>query len=224
MTAAEFASCAQPPPRMAWMACHFSSYGTGLCNFPPAMADGSMVIVNDRTPIYGHSPELICQQLTDLCEKHKIDAVLLDFQRPDFPQLQQLAQLLTRELPCPVGVSELYSQGLNCPVFVSPPPPHHTLAKHLQTWQGREIWLEAATGYWELTVDTSGMSLEEVPPFSPAESHFYEPSVHSQYYIKCEDSFARFHMWRSEQALQQLLADAAQLGVTRSIGLYQQLK
>jgi len=224
MTAAEFAGCDQLPPRMAWMACHFSSYGTGLCNFPPAIAEGSMVIVNDRTPICGHNPELICQQLTQLCQKQSGCAVLLDFQRPDSPELQQLAQLLTRELSCPVGVSSIYAQGLDCPVFVPPPAPHHTLKQHLQSWQGREIWLEAATGYWEVTIDASGMSLEEVPPFPPNDPCFYEASVHSQYCIYCQEDLICFRMWRSRQELEDLLADAVELGAKRSIGLYQQLK
>jgi hypothetical protein len=62
---------------MAWMACHFSPYGTGLSNLPPNLPANAMVILNDRTPIHGHdSKEILCQlnNLTPHC-------LLLDFQR-----------------------------------------------------------------------------------------------------------------------------------------------
>ena len=56
MTAAEMAGTAPLPRYMAWMACHFSPYSTGLTNRPAKLRQGSLLILNDRTPIHCHDP------------------------------------------------------------------------------------------------------------------------------------------------------------------------
>ena len=40
MTAAEIRGCSALPAGIAWMACHFSPYGTGLSNLPPELPEG----------------------------------------------------------------------------------------------------------------------------------------------------------------------------------------
>ena len=74
MTPAEFNSVSQPPPDFAYMACHFSPYGTGLGNLPTVLPPESLLILNDRTPIHGHDPQRIFDQLKDvpvLPDSHK---------------------------------------------------------------------------------------------------------------------------------------------------------
>ena len=122
MTAAECQSASQLPVGCSWMACHFSSYGTGLSNYPETLPENSALILNDRTPPCGHDPELIVRQLTTLVEQMSVKCVLLDFQRPDLEENHAISQVLTKTLPCPVGVSLLYAGELTCPVFLPPPP------------------------------------------------------------------------------------------------------
>ena len=68
MTAAEIRANTDFPPNIGYMACHFSPYGTGLSNCPAHLPEGSMLILNDRTPVYGHCPERIAQQLMEMAE------------------------------------------------------------------------------------------------------------------------------------------------------------
>ena len=63
MTAAEIRGTETLPPKTAWMACHFSPYSTGLSNLPKALPPGSMVILDDITPIHGHDSETIAALL-----------------------------------------------------------------------------------------------------------------------------------------------------------------
>ena len=64
MTAAEMMGNAPPAEGVAWMACHFSPYSTGLCNLPHALPPGSLLILNDRTPIHGHDASRVCRELS----------------------------------------------------------------------------------------------------------------------------------------------------------------
>ena len=82
MTPAEFNSVSQPPPDFAYMACHFSPYGTGLGNLPTVLPPKSLLILNDRTPIKGHDPDLVLETIEQLTENSPCDGLLLDFQRP----------------------------------------------------------------------------------------------------------------------------------------------
>ena len=68
MTAAELACCDSLPSHPAWMACHFSPYGTGLSNLPEHLPEGALLILNDRTPVFGHDPQVICAQLHQIYE------------------------------------------------------------------------------------------------------------------------------------------------------------
>jgi hypothetical protein len=124
LTAGEFQNCSPLPEHTAWMACHYSPYGLGLSNSPRQLPEGAMLILNDRTPPLGHDPDIILHQLQDLEAAIHYKYILLDFQRPDSPENAAVAKALTSALSCHVGVSELYAQELECPVFLPPVPPH----------------------------------------------------------------------------------------------------
>ena len=66
MTAREINQCPLLPSKIAWMACHFSPYGTGLVGLPEKLPQGSLIIVNDRIPIRSHDPGQIVYQLRKL--------------------------------------------------------------------------------------------------------------------------------------------------------------
>jgi hypothetical protein len=78
-TREEFAVCPSLPEHPAWMACHFSPYGTGLSNLPEALPKGSLLILNDRTPVFGHDPLQVAAQLEESVVRLECSGILLDF-------------------------------------------------------------------------------------------------------------------------------------------------
>ena len=94
MTAAEMRNISQFPEKIAWMACHFSPYSTGISNLPQTLPAGSLLILNDIIPFHGHDPQRIAHQLTDCLEQHNCAGVLLDFQRKSHGHLQPMLEFL----------------------------------------------------------------------------------------------------------------------------------
>lgn len=223
VTAAEFHGKASTISHPAWMACHFSPYSVGLSNLPEDFPRNAMVILNDRTPAQGHDPHLIARQLRDLSERLKCSAVLLDFQRPDSAENAAIAQAVLDAAPCPVGISELYASGLPCPVFLSPVPPHIPLQEHIAPWNGREIWLEAALGGEIITITEDGAAFLPFSPGVVTRKEFVDETLFCHYEIEMLDQEIRFSLYRTGKDLTNLLANAEKLGITRAVGLYQEL-
>ena len=222
MTAAEFQKCSLLPEYGAWMACHYSPYGLGLSNLPRYLPEGAMLILNDRTPARGHDPECIACQLQALEESLHYKYILLDFQRPDSLENASVAKAILSALSCPVGVSESFARELTCPVFLPPPPPHVPLAEHLATWQGREIWLEAALESEVITVTEKESTQSSLAtPF--AEDGLEDTGLHCRYRIRAYEDRIDFTLWRTGEDLFALLREAEALGVTLSVGLWQEL-
>ena len=222
MTAAEFSACRQINATPAWMACHYASYTLGLSNLPTALPEGAMVIVNDRIPPNGHDAQLIKTQLQALCEEHGVGAVLLDLQRAELPENKALVKAVSTELPCPVGVSSLYAEGVTCPVFLSCPPPHVALASHLASWTGQEVWLELAMEAEQAVVTEQGAHFSAWKTENLALPHGDE-KLHCRYCTEVLADRAVFTLRRGQQELTALAREARDSGVTRIIGLYQQL-
>ncbi len=221
LTAAEMAGNL-PSDRMAYMACHFSPGGPGLSNLPPELPPGAILILDDSTPIDGHDPDLILKLLAEQVERHRCESVLLDFQRTGIEGQQELASFLAKSLPCPLGVSEQYAQGLPCPVFLSPLPPDKPLAEYLKPWQGRDIWLEAALDGITLTLTEQGCTAS--PLFGFPENGRSNDKLHCHYTIETDRQSAIFQLWRTREDLDTLLKDAEIDGITKVIGLWQELK
>lgn len=223
MTAAEIRGNPLLPPGTAWMACHFSPYGTGLSNLPRDLPPDSLLILNDRTPIHGHDPERIAGQLAELLEALDCRGLLLDFQRPGVEETAALAGHLVKTLPCPVAVSDLYARELNCPVFLSPVPADMALGDYLAPWQGREVWLDLALDGEVITLTEEGAAAAPQLPGTVLEGGLREETLHCHYQIALSDSAANFSLWRTAEDLERLLAEAEELGVTTAVGLYQEL-
>lgn len=223
MTAGEYHSATALPEAVAWMACHFSCYGSGLCNLPKNLPEGSMIIVNDRTPIHRHDPSLIAEQLTQLQEALHPACILLDLQRRGEPEAVAIAQKVNDALPCPVGISECYAQDLECPVFLPPPPLHLCLEEYLEPWKDREIWLEAAMDASVITLTAEGAHIEEAELGTLESPNFTDLQLCCRYQITLEENTARFTLQRDREQLEGMFAQAESLGVTQAIGLYQQL-
>lgn len=223
MTAAEIDTAHTLPPGLGYMACHFSPYSTGLSNIPRQLPPGSMLILTDRTPIHGHDPSLIAQQLTLAMEELGCDRLLLDLQRPDVEETRQLVRHLAAALPVLPGVSSPYAEGLNCPVLVPPVPPDVAITDHLAPWQGLEIWLEASLAPLRLILTSRGL-VRESPCLPNTQSPIHQdPALHCHYTIHLTPDSAQFTLWRTAEDLTALLTEAESLGVTMAVGLYQEL-
>lgn len=223
MTAAEIQGNLEFPDKIGWMACHFSPYGTGLSNLPKSLPPGSMLILNDRTPICGHDPNLIIRQLSDTMESLECGCLLLDFQRENNPETKALAEAITEALPCPVGVSHLYAEESDCAVFLPPVPLDAPLADHLAPWEGREVWLEAALDGLEITVTEQGAKSASLRHSAALDSPFHDERLHCHYRIRSDENQAKFTLFRTHEDLKELLEEAENLGVRCVVGLYQEL-
>ena len=223
MTTAEFAGCSSFPAKIGWMACHFSPYGTGLSNLPDALPKDSLLIVNDRTPICGHDPELIAKQLTEQIRQYSPAALLLDFQRRNVSETQVLTEHLLTHIACPTAVSECYAAGSDCPVFLPPVPVNKPLSEYIAPWAGREIWLDLAVDAEIITLTAEGAVIAPVvPEESPPLCH-REERLHCHYSIETGEDFARFTLWRTKEDVDNLQLAAEALGVHTFVGLRQEL-
>ena len=182
-----------------------------------------MLILNDRTPVQGHDPERIIRQLDEAKRSLHYKYILLDFQRPDSAENAAVASALAAANLCPVGVSELYAQALDCPVFLPPVPPHVPLKEHLAPWQGREIWLEAALNGEVITVTEKDSAVAPLSPGESPETVLEDPALHCHYHIRTYDDHIDFALWRTQEDLTCLLQGSENLGVTMAVGLWQEL-
>lgn len=223
MTASEFAGCPTLPSKCAWMACHFSPYGTGLTNLPASLPAGSILILNDRIPILGHDQRKIAEQLHMAIDAMNCAALLLDFQQQNVDKLQDLAALLTDVLPCPVAAPPCYTQNLTGPVFLPPCPHHIHLAEHVSPWHGREIWLDLARDASVLTLTKDGSRISFLPSDQIPDTGFEDSGLHCHYKIETGEDLARFTLWRTMEDLSALVREADSLGVKALVGLYQEL-
>ena len=217
LTAAEFAFCSRLPEKTAWMACHFSSYGTGLSNLPPQLPENAMVILNDRTPIHGHDPKQILCQLKEV-NPHRL---LLDFQRQAVDETKALTSFLVENMDCPVGVSHFYAQGLDCPVFLPPVPADVPLEDYFAPWKGHEIWLEVSCEGVTYTVTDKGSTA--TPLLHAPEDGLEDAQLFCHYKMETYENRAQFHLYRTPEDLLGLLKNAKSHGVTTAVGLYQEL-
>ncbi len=219
VTKEEFSAFVPHKEKFAWMACEFSQSDSGLSNLPPTTPPGSMVMISDAKPFRAHSADVIISQLRAL----DAESILLDFQHPYDEKLQHLAEQIAICLPCPVGVSHTYAKKLNCPVFLPPVPLNKTPKDYFSPWQGREIWLDTALDALEILVTPQGSRFTSLLSPTPGKPVFIDPKLHCCYHTSVSREAVRFTLYRTKETLGSLLASAEKYGVTRCIGLYQEL-
>ena len=222
MTAAEMSAVSSLPSKVAYMACHFSPYTQGLANLPEKLPEGSVLILNDRMPCRGHSPQLAAEQLSRTSERLCCESVLLDFQRPSDPESLAMAAAILEALPCPAAATPEYASK-NCAVFLPPAPLHTDLTEYLHPWQGQEIWLEAALCQEVATVTESGCAFHTVFPVDGLEGGFYDKTLCCHYRTEIHSDQIRFTLFDTRSSLETKLKKAHSLGVTKAVGLYQEL-
>ena len=219
MTGAEMASAGALPEKAAWMACHFSPYSTGLCNFPAALPKGSLLILNDRTPIHGHDPERVCRELKETVSKLACRGLLVDFQNPPTRESLALTGYLAANLPVPLGLPPEYDAG-EAAVFVPAVPTLTPAAQYLSRWQEREIWLELALDGQAVTLTADGAHFGE-NRFPQKGSVHADNALHCHYVIEERQDAFIFRTWRTTKDLDALLEESGQIRL--AVGLYQEL-
>lgn len=220
-TAAEFAVSAPHPQRLAWMACHFSPYATGITNLPDSLPPDSLLILNDRTPAHGHDPSRIHDTLMALHNELNYSGILLDFQRPDCAEAEQIIQAILT-LPCPVCVSDIYSKHLDCPVFLPPVPLTMPPEEYLSNWKGREIWLEVSKECLCVSITKNGTEYTSMQ--TNGDFPHRDSDLHCRYRSIVEENIVKFCITRNDEDLESLLKAASQHGVTKAVGLWQEFK
>lgn len=255
MTGAEIRSCSQLPEKIAYMACHFSPYGTGLTNLPRELPPGSLLILNDRTPIRGHDPSLVRDTLARLAEQFRCDGVLLDFQRTVCGESKRIVAALEppsatvrgentqavggvgdpasrgifpqavggEHFPCTVCVTAPHCVGTALPVFVPPVPLLQTPEEYLAPWQGRQVWLEAALDGITVTLTDRGSTTAPLPPGEGPECPHFDAELLCHYRLDLLKDRAVFTLRRTREDLTALLQRCKAWGITRSVGLWQEL-
>lgn len=223
MISSEIASCSRIPPQIGWLACHFSLSGPGLSNLPKALPPHSLLILDDSTPFSDHRVDVVTRQLQECIAVLDADAVVLDFQRPKVPQVEDLCCILQEELPCPVAAPPGYGNA-NCPVFLPPCPPDRLLKEYLTPFQGRQIWLEAALDGMQLSITEKGCCAESTFFANTQDFSHKDEKIHCHYRVCKTEDTAIFSLQRTWDDLQELLEEAGHFGVAGAVGLWQELK
>ena len=196
MTAAEFMACSDLPPKLGWMACHFSPYGRGLSNIPKTLPPGSMLILNDRIEPNGIDPELVAKQLAQAAEALACGCVLLDLERPGNDLTKAVARAVCSIFPCPVAVSAPYADDLSCAVFLPPPTLREDPAAYFAPWDDREIWLESYDQWETVTVMQEEVESDfQIPSTLPTLPHF-DAKLNCRYGMEILEDRAVFTLHR----------------------------
>ena len=222
MTQSEIAAADQLPSRLAWMSCQFSPFTKGITNIPKSLPEGAMLILDDRQNCFTHSPDLVARQLLDAVQQLGCESVLLDFQRPADPESLAMVHAIVEALPCPVAVTEEFAKDLTCPVFLAPCPLHMPLQAYLQPWLGRELWMEAALCQEIITVTRNGTTFTPDYPVDLT-GGFFEPHLLCRYRIAVSPEKITFTLFDTSESLKKKLEQAHTLGISRFVGLYQEL-
>ncbi len=211
------------PERFAYMACHFSSYSSGLSNLPVQIPENSILLLDDSMPVQGHDPVLVTHQLQELIEQFSVKAVLLDFQQAIDPETQNMASYIINGISCPAAVTAPYAEHLDCSVFLPPTPVNISLQDHLRPWQNRDVYLEIAPEQLLLTVTETGTKAEAQPFGEGTNCPHLEAKLHCHYgTCVCSDKVV-FTLQRTAEDLDALTEEAYRLGVKAVVGLYQEL-
>lgn len=218
-TAEEMRTLSKLPTHPAWMACHFSPYGTGIINLPRGLPQDSMVILNDRIPPSGHNKSLIADQLNSI----QCSCYLLDFQVPGIRETEEIAVFLTERLEKPVAISEAYQHCSKGPMLLNLFP-HQSLSTSIKTLGNRDIWLEVTTDTESLTVSKTDCNWDYLPASDTALFRHTSIRLHSQYEFRIHDDCAKFLLKRDIPQIRSLLKEADRLHIKKAVGLYQQLQ
>ena len=90
-------------------------------------------------------------------------------------------------------------------------------------WKDQEIWLEAALCQEAITVTKDGTDFTPQFPPDGLDGGFYDEVLSCYYHINTSPDAITFTLFDTRESLQQKLKKAHSLGITRAVGLYQEL-
>lgn len=193
---------------VAWMACRFAQRQPGLENLPSQLPPGSLIMVDDLQPIFGHSPARVARQLESLCKKHRSAGIILDLQRKKTPQAMQMVKALLQIKEIPIALTPEYAREFSCPVLVTVPI-HLKLQQVVAPWKGREIWLDIPMGQVNLR---QGKVTEEKSSHSG--SYQWDRFLCCGYAKTGQDAYT---LCRTKAMLPKILDEAAKLGIAKAL-------
>ncbi len=203
----------------AWLSCHFSPWSEGLSNLPTELPPGSLLILDDSSPIQGHDENRVFQELRETVALFGCAGLVLDFERAATEGAAQMAQRL-HALPCPVyGPPQLQIEG---PVFVPPVPILVPVEEYLQPWAGREILLDCCPAGIQITVTEKGSQTAPLPAGDISDFPHHDGELCCHYGIETADDKAIFRLRRTNSDIEELLTRAEKAGVKAAIGLWQE--
>ena len=177
--------------------------------------EGSEVPPPGVLPVITDAFPLDRQTLLRLCQGR--EAVLLDFEHPHTAEVRAMI----RSLPCPAAAPPGYAD--EGPVFLPPAPLHMPLEEYLSPWKGREIWLEAALQRQQAAITTEGAAVFPPCTNTDFEGGFYSEKLQCRFLQNFSENRAVFTLFDTPETLRIKLNQAAELGVTRAVGLFQEL-
>ena len=222
MTPQEMTSAPSLPRNAAWMACRFSPDSTGLSHIPDALPPGAMLILNDRFPCRSHDPVRIAEEMAAAVERLNCGSVLLDFERKPSKETEAIANALLEALSCPLAAPPGFAADSDCGIFLPPCPLRIPLAEYLHPWQGRDIWLDVTAQQQTITVTRKGMTCS-VPAPPDRQGGILDELLLCRYITEVSEAEVRFTLFDTPETLKMKLEHAAELGVSRAVGLYQEL-
>ena len=169
------------------------------------------------------SPGLVAQQLLETVEKFHCESLLLDFQRPHSPEIEQMVQAIQAALPCPLALPPAYAPNCDGPVFLPPCPLHIPLEEYLSCWSGREIWLEAALCQEDVRITSEGSVYIPHFPSDGLQGGFFDQTLCCNYRSAIEEDAICFTLFDTNESLSKKLDRAQALEVNRAVGLWQEL-
>lgn len=212
------------PERAAYMACHFSPYSAGLSNIPQKIPESSILLLDDSMPIQGHDPNIVTEQLGELISRFSVGAVLLDFQREQTEDSNNMVSALVQALSCPVAVTKEYAAERGCPVFLPPPPVNMPLQAYLAPWLTQGVYLEIAPETLEINVTSEGCNTTFLPFGTAPTVPLEDKRLHCHYNVEVFPEKAVFTLLRTGEDLAALAEEAYGLGAHGVVGLYQELR
>ena len=222
MTAAEITGNRILPPKIAWMACHFSPYGPGLSNLPRALPPGSLLTVDDATPMGTHDPRIILDQLCRCTGALNCAGILLDFQRSWDGRTADLVDYLSNALPCPMAVSHIYANHCSRALCIPSVPPSEPPEGWFSRWKGKELWLEISPEGEQIAITEEGSAVDPLPCPAALETDFPDSKTLCHYRQELRGDSVIFTLYRTAEDQQKLLALAENHGITTALGLYQE--
>ena len=108
-------------------------------------------------------------------------------------------------------------------MLLSPAPVHIPLELYLKPWEGREIWLDAALSQESVKITPQGATVAAQFPPDGYTDGFYEETLRCRYRTDITPDQVIFTLFDTLETLEKKLELAASLGVTRAVGLWQEL-